>query len=98
MKQISLDEAKSLVLKNKNNPDFIVLDIRTPAELAGGVIGHPINIDFYSPDFMQKISALDRQKTYLIYCRSGNRSKRAVALMEQMGFSDILELKNGILG
>lgn len=98
MKQISLDEAKSLVLKNKNNPDFIVLDIRTPAELAGGVIGHPINIDFYSPDFMQKISALDRQKTYLIYCRSGNRSGSAAEIMEEMGFKNVIEICCGILG
>jgi rhodanese-related sulfurtransferase len=72
--------------------------VRTPEELSGGVIGHPINIDIYSHDFSQKINELDKKKTYLVYCRSGNRSKTALEIMKQLGFENVYEIDCGIVG
>lgn len=94
-KSISSQEAEDLLAKDK---DVIVIDIRTPQEMKSGVLGNPINIDFYSPDFSEKINQLDKEKTYLIYCRSGNRSKVAMEIMKSLGFKSIYELAEGILG
>ncbi len=66
--------------------DAVVLDVRTPAEIAAGKIEGALEIDFFSADFAQRLLALDKDKTYFVYCRSGNRSGQACAFMAQNGF------------
>jgi rhodanese-related sulfurtransferase len=39
---------------------------------------------------------LDKNVSYLVYCRSGGRSAEAVKQMKQSGFNNIIELKGGI--
>lgn len=97
-KLISLPEAKILVEKNQNNPDFVVLDVRTQDELRSGVVGQPMNVDIYESNFAEEIGKLDRNRTYLVYCRSGNRSCSATNFMKESGFSYIYEIEKGILG
>ncbi len=63
----------------------VLLDVRTQSEYAHGTIKGSINIDFYSNTFNNKISSLDKSKTYYVFCRSGNRSGKACNLMTQMG-------------
>lgn len=77
------------------NPDIIVIDVRTPDEIAQtGAIENSINIDFKSSDFKEKISALDKDKEYILFCKSGNRSGQASKIMAEMGFSNINNLNN----
>ncbi len=76
--------------------DAVILDVRTEAELVEGEIpGHQM-INFMSADFAQKITELDKDRTYLIYCRSGNRSGRACEMMAGMGFTKLYNLVGGI--
>jgi rhodanese-related sulfurtransferase len=74
-----------------------LLDFRTPDEFASGHLDQAAMIDFYEPDFQSKLSALDRTKKYLVYCRSGNRSGKATAMMRELGFADVADLDGGIL-
>lgn len=97
IQSISRKEADKLIEENKGKGNFVILDIRTPEEFSAGAIKQAINIDFYSPDFSEKIKNLDKDKIYLIYCRSGNRSKAALALMEGAGFSSVYEIDEGLL-
>lgn len=77
------------------NPDIIVIDVRTPDEIAQtGAIENSINIDFKSSDFKEKISVLDKDKEYILFCKSGNRSGQASKIMAEMGFSNINNLNN----
>ena len=78
-------------------PGTILVDVRTPQEFAQGYIGGAVNIDFRSDQFSNEIGKLDREKTILIYCRSGNRTQAASTIMEQMGFRSIGVLKGGIV-
>lgn len=78
--------------------NVVILDVRTPGETAQGTIEGAKLIDYRNPDFKQKIAKLDKDKTYLIYCRSGGRSSSAAKLMQELGFSKIYELKNGYSG
>jgi phage shock protein E len=76
----------------------ILLDIRTPQEFSTGHFPEAQNIDFYAADFQTRIDALDRNASYTLYCRSGNRTSHALRMMQAMGFSDVTELGGGVLG
>ena len=79
------------------NTDAVVLDVRTPQEFATGRLrADARNINFYDADFRAQLAQLDKTKTYLIYCRSGNRSGKARAMMRAMGFRDVVELDGGV--
>jgi len=75
----------------------IVIDVRTPREYSDGHIPNSILIDIYNPTFQEKVCALDKNKNYYIYCRSGNRSFHAGKFMHSQGFKNVHHLENGIL-
>lgn len=77
--------------------DVAVLDVRTPEEFAEGHVAGATLIDFYAPDFAERIAALDRDATYVVYCRSGNRSSQATALMAERGFPAVSDVEGGVL-
>ena len=83
--------------KEKANSDVVIIDIRTPQEYSQGMIEGAINVDFYSPSFRQDLSALDKDKTYLIYCRTGSRTSQAVSVMQDLGFNQVYVLNGGIV-
>ncbi|MCB0973166.1 MAG: rhodanese-like domain-containing protein [Actinobacteria bacterium] len=78
-------------------PGVQVIDVRTPEEYDEGHIAGAEMIDFYSSDFGDEIAALDRDGEYVIYCRSGNRSGQAAALMSNLGFTHVADVDGGIL-
>ena len=67
--------------------DTVVIDVRTASEYASGHLEGAVNIDFQSPEFASRISDLDEELDYIVYCQSGNRSARAVAEMTDEGLS-----------
>ncbi|MGI9585384.1 MAG: rhodanese-like domain-containing protein [Acidimicrobiia bacterium] len=77
--------------------DVIVLDIRTPEEFSQGIIEGAVNIDFYEPDFNEQLDALDKDASYVVYCRSGNRSGQSLASFEELGFTEVSEVDGGIV-
>jgi rhodanese-related sulfurtransferase len=95
---VSAKEAANLIDKHNGNPGFAILDIRTPDEFQSGHLSNAISIDFYSQDFAEKLSRLDKEKTYLVYCRTGNRSTRALAFFDKLKFQKIYHLSTGIRG
>jgi rhodanese-related sulfurtransferase len=78
--------------------DVLVLDVRTPEEFKKGHLPGALNVDVNGEDFAAAVERLDPERTTLVYCRSGRRSARACAMMEQKGFREILDLAPGILG
>ncbi|WP_448263533.1 rhodanese-like domain-containing protein [Microbacterium aurum] len=66
-----------------------VVDVRTPEEYAGGHLDGAVNIDVSAADFTAELAELDPSAEYVVYCQSGNRSSRAVAQMEQGGFTSV---------
>ena len=95
---ISVSDASSLIEEQRGNPDFAILDVRTAEEYSTGYIEGAVNIDINGEDFDEKIGLLDRNKTYLVYCRSGSRSRRALERMRERGFLRIYNLSGGIIG
>ena len=79
--------AKARELLTKDTTKIIqILDVRTPEEYNKQHLPNAINLDFYSPNFQEQLAQLDKDKTYLVHCRSGGRSTKAVEIMSQLHF------------
>jgi len=98
IKDVTAEEAFNLIQENKSDPNFIIVDVRTPQEFAEGHIENAINIDFRSDAFKDEVGNLDRTRKYLLYCRSGNRSQGALSIMTELGFREVYHLSAGIIG
>jgi rhodanese-related sulfurtransferase len=77
--------------------EFILIDVRTNGEYLQGKLRDSILIDISSREFEDKINALDNNKKYIVYCRTGSRSGHAVRVMKQMGFTEVYNLQGGIM-
>ncbi|MBT8205095.1 MAG: rhodanese-like domain-containing protein [Eudoraea sp.] len=76
----------------------LILDVRTPQEFEEGYIPEAININIYEPQrFLDALEKFDKSKNYYVYCRSGNRSRQACALMNNLGFPTAFNLQGGII-
>jgi len=93
---LSTQEAKETIEKNKDNKNFTVLDVRTPEEFSEGHIENAININIHNPEFKNILNKLDKTKTFLVHCRTGVRSSNAVSLMKDLKFTNILHMCDGI--
>jgi rhodanese-related sulfurtransferase len=75
----------------------ITIDVRTPGEYAEGHLQDAQLIDFQSGNFENEISSLDKNATYAVYCRSGNRSGQAVKVMLDAGFTNVFNMNGGVI-
>lgn len=90
--------AKKLLEKREAEGKVIVLDVRTPAEYSTGHLKDAKNIDFRSELFKAELSKLDRDKPYLVHCRSGGRSGASLDVFKELGFKRLFHLDGGMLG
>jgi len=93
---LSPKEASNLIEKHKGDSDLVILDIRTQGEYQSGHLQNAVRVDFYSKSFADEIGRLDKEKSYLVYCRSGNRSARSMDLFKKLQFQKIYHLSSGI--
>ncbi len=89
--------AYEIIKKNSGNKNFVIIDVRQPNEYNEGHIRNAILINYYSKNFKEEIAKLDRNKTYVIYCRSGSRSGRTLKLMKQLQFKRVYNIYGGIM-
>ena len=92
---IDSKEAYGLIKADSN---IAILDVRTAKEFADGHVAGAVNIDVNQTDFAQKIDELDRSKTYIVYCRLGIRSRKAVGIMSAKGFKNLYNVSDGFAG
>jgi len=96
IEDITPQEAFTLIQNNQNNPDFVIIDVRTLEEFVGEHIENATNIDFYSEAFRDMLNTLDKNKTYLIYCKVGGRSGSALDIMAELNFKEVYNILGGI--
>lgn len=89
--------AFDMIQQEANNPNFTLLDLRTPEEIAEGYIEGADNIDFYDEDFREQLDQLDKNRKYVIYCRSGGRSGKTRDIMRELGFTEVYNALGGII-
>ena len=75
MKNLTKEDWKQLIKETQN---AVVIDVRTPEECAEGIQPNAQQINFLSlTDFLSAVEKLDKNNSYFLYCRSGNRSAQA---------------------
>lgn len=74
---------------NQMPADAVILDVRTPAEYSSGHLEGAQNVDYSSANFRNSVSALPKSGSYIVYCRSGNRSASATREMQELGFTNV---------
>jgi rhodanese-related sulfurtransferase len=90
--EVTVEEVKQLM---EAGTQFI--DVREESELKDleycieGVIHLPLS----NLDSLQDM--LEKDQSYIVACRSGNRSMKAINRLHELGFSDLHNLKGGIL-
>jgi rhodanese-related sulfurtransferase len=86
------------VLKISEDENAFILDVRGEEELEEGYIPNAKNIDIYlGQGFIDELEKLDKTKNYYVYCRSGNRSGQACAIMNSIGFENTYNLADGFM-
>lgn len=75
-----------------------LIDVRTPGEFANGHLEGAKNLDWNSGQFQQEAGKLDKSKPVMVYCHSGSRSAEAAKWLKNEGFTNIYEMKSGIMG
>jgi phage shock protein E len=93
---VTVQEARELIQKHQGRTDFVIVDVRTPAEFAAGHLAGAVNVDFRASEFEAKLTRLNRGTSYLIYCRVGHRSANAVPVFKRLGFVSVFDMKGGI--
>lgn len=77
--------------------DFQLIDVRTPEEFKSGHLKSAVNINYFSESFKDSLALLDAELPVFIYCKSGKRSSKSVAIFQSIGFDSIYQLKGGFL-
>ncbi len=95
MIDLTQEEWQAKLIEDDN---AFILDVRTEDEVADGYIPNSTNIDIYlGQSFLDELEKLDKTKTYYVYCRSGNRSGQACAIMNSVGFENTYNLQGGFM-
>lgn len=89
VKNISANEFK----QQKEQQPGIVIDVRTQEEFVEGHLAETDqHHDLLNGDFESQLNSLDKDQTYYLYCRSGNRSGQAAELMVENGFENVYNI------
>lgn len=96
LKKINPKEAQTLIKDDAANPNLVILDVRTPKEFAEEHIENATMLDFRSSSFGNDLDKLDKNKTYIVYCRLGHRSGRTLDLMKKKQFKAVYDIEGGI--
>lgn len=89
---LNAGQAKQLI----DNGEVVILDVRTDREYQSGHIEGAQHLNFYGDDFARRLEELPKDKNYVVYCASGNRSGQAVAMMKKMNFEEAHNMLGGI--
>lgn len=93
---IDVVTARDLVAQDET---VIVLDVRTPEEYGTGHIQEAVNINIAEADFSERVSKLDRDKTYIVHCSANvknGRTAKSLEIMSSLGFEKLLNMEGGI--
>jgi len=89
-----LDQEKlKLYLQNGAGFDFILIDVRTPAEtetVIGNAVCKPYNLS-WPAQFKEEVTKIPKDAAIIVYCRSGSRSSQAAAYLNDSGYTRVYD-------
>jgi len=80
----------------KNDKEAILLDVRSPQEYKEEHLYKSINIPLY--DISKKVDNIipNKETTIIVYCQSGNRSKKAIDILDKKGYKKLYNIVGGM--
>lgn len=90
---VTADEAEKLL---KENPQTVVLDVRTADEFKAGHIAGAKNVDFFDDNFAKQVAALDPATPIIVHCAAGGRSAQSLPFLKDK--KAVYHLKEGFRG
>lgn len=90
-------EAWELISNNMEGDNVVIIDVSTPQEYKDLRLGGAINVNLLSRFFKSRLDVMNKNKTYVVYCKVGGRSKIAQKLMQQIGFRTVYNIVGGTL-
>tara|TARA_B110000503_G_C7152995_1_gene416000 strand:+ start:1353 stop:1754 length:402 start_codon:yes stop_codon:yes gene_type:complete len=91
-KVLAANEFKA-ALEKEESPQLI--DVRRAAEFSAGTINGAKNYDILNGSFQKAMGTLDKSKPVYVFCAVGGRSGKASALLQENGFTQVIDLKGG---
>ena len=80
----------------QSRQDSVIIDVRTLQEYQAGHLDGAINLDYYSSGFLDRLKALNKDSTYIVYCRKGIRGGIALDMMRSLGFKEVYNILEGL--
>lgn len=75
---------------------LVIIDVRPSKEYINGHIKNAINLNPHSHTLRERLTELDKSKTYIVYCNNGVRSGEIINLMRELGFLRVYNILGGI--
>ena len=94
---LSPEQARQLIEDNRDNENFIIVDLRASVEFDQGHIEGARSIHYYAVNFNRIVSQLNRDATILLYCQRGRQSPLAFRALEKLRFTDVFILDGGVV-
>lgn len=91
MKEVTVQELKNMI---ENKDDFQLIDVRESFEYE---VSHLNGLNIPLGGLLIEVDKVAKDKPVIVQCRSGKRSAQAILLLEQQGFSNLANLKGGII-
>lgn len=90
-KQVNVDKVRSLVENNN-----VIIDVREPGEYMSGHIKGSINIPL--SQLRDRIGEIPKEEPVYVHCRTGQRSYNAVLALQNLGYTNVINITGSFLG
>ena len=87
----------ALKLIEEKGPEITILDIRPKSDFEKEHVPGAENLDYHGHQFQKKAEELDKEKNYIIYCKSGVRGGYFMDKMKESGFSGAYNILGGFV-
>ena len=89
-------DSAELQQRLSSGEDMLLLDIRTEAEVAQGILPGAVHLPMHLLPL--RLADLPKDRDIVLYCRSGARSYHACSYLVQQGYTNVINLRGGIIG
>jgi rhodanese-related sulfurtransferase len=95
---ITPEDAFNLIEEHQDDSNLIILDVRPRDEFEVEHLHGAVNLDYDGHEFRKKVEKIDKEKNYIIYCRSGVRGEYFMGIMRELGFPKVYNILGGFVG
>jgi rhodanese-related sulfurtransferase len=94
---VTITPHEALKLIEERGHEISILDIRPKEDFEKEHVPGALNLDYDGHEFQQKVEKLDKEKNYLIYCKSGVRGGYFMDKMRDSGFKGAYNILGGFV-